>query len=582
MKKILSLLLVLVMALGLGSAFAEPALTKDIVVLYTNDVHCGIDAGIGYSGLAAYRNKLVEEGNHVTLVDVGDAIQGEPVGTISQGSYIIDIMNHLGYDIATIGNHEFDYGMDRFLELKEMAQFPYVAVNFMDLQTMQPILEPYRIFDYEGVKVAYLGIATPKTFTSSTPTYFQDEADNFIYSFSQGDNGQELYDAVQAAVEDARAAGAQYVVALAHLGIEAECAPWMSTDIITNTTGIDVVLDGHSHSVIPQELVKNKDGEDVILSQTGTKLQNVGVLRIGVDGVVSTSLLSWDAAANKTIDAVNELLEEPLQMVGVIMDVDGTPTADILRLDADTAKIVDDINAHLSDTLQQVVAQSEVDLIVYEPGTDPAVRLIRNAETNLGNLCADAYRMITGANIGLVNGGGIRVDIPAGEITYDEILKVHPYGNELCMVEATGQEVLDALEMGARVVPEENGGFLHVSGLTYEIHTYVPNSVKLSDEGLFQSVEGEYRVQNVMVDGQPLDLAATYTVASHNYLIKNAGDGMTMFQDNNLLLDSIMLDNQVLINYITQPETLGGVVGQEYAEIYGEGRIVAVPEKVAE
>lgn len=536
MKKRFALLLVCILALGLYPALAEPvALTKDIVVLYTNDVHCAIDQGFGYAGLATYRDLLVDQGNHVTLVDCGDALQGEPVGTLSKGESIIQLMNTLGYDVATIGNHEFDYGMDRFLELADSAAFPYVACNLKDLRTGESVFDAYQMLEYDGVKVAYVGIATPKTFTSSTPVYFQDEEGNFVYSFYQGGEGQELYGAVQSAVDEARAEGAQYVIALAHLGIEEECSPWMSTEVIANTTGIDVVLDGHSHSVLPQERVKNKAGEDVLLSQTGTKLSHIGVLRISQAGALETSLLAWN---KETSDAVG------------------------------------DIQAQLSETLNQVVARSDVDLVINQPGTDPAVRLIRNAETNLGDLCADAYRAISGADISLLNGGSIRVDIKAGDITNNDILKVHPYGNGLCMVEATGQQVLDALEMGAREVPGENGGFLQVSGLTYEIHTGIPSSVEMTEEGLFAGVNGEYRVKNVLVDGAPLQLEATYTVASHNYLIKNAGDGMNMFQDSPLLLDNIMLDNQVLITYIV--ENLGGVVSAGYEDIYGQGRIVGV------
>lgn len=542
MRKLFSLLLALTIALAFTPAIAEtPALEKDIVVLYTNDVHCAVDSGWGYTGLASYREALLEDGNYVTLVDNGDSIQGEPLGTISRGSYIIDLMNQVQYDVATVGNHEFDYGVDRLMELTEMANFPYVCLNFIDLTANKPVFDAYKIIEYGDVKVAYLGIATPKTFTSSTPTYFQDEDGKFIYSFLQGDNGKELYDAVQASVDLARADGAHYVIAMTHLGIEEECAPWTVGDIITNTAGIDVVLDGHSHSVIAQDIVKNKEGKDVLLSQTGTKLSNIGELRISKDGALSTKLLDW----NKS-----------------------------------TADAISNIKGQLEETLSEVVAKSDVDLVIFEPDTDPPVRIIRNAETNLGDLCADAYRYISGAEIALVNGGGIRVNINAGDITYNDILLVHPYGNALCMVQATGQQILDALEMASRAVPGENGGFLQVSGLTYEIHTYIESSVTTTDEGMFTGVEGEYRIKNVMVAGEPLELQKTYTVASHNYLLVSGGDGLGMFMDAPLLLEDIMLDNQVLITYIT--EALGGVVGEGYTDVHGEGRIVAVPEKPAE
>ena len=553
MKKLLSLLLCLFLLLTLPAAMAESApAAKDIVVLFTNDVHCGVDAGLGYAGLWAYRNHLVQNGETVTLVDCGDAIQGEPIGTLSGGSYIIDIMNQVGYDIATPGNHEFDYGMERFLELVGMANFPYVSANFN--KSGELVLEPYKILDYDGVKVAYVGVSTPQSITTSTPKYFQDENGEFIYGFMPGDEGNELYAGVQKAVDAARAEGADYVIAIAHLGISAESAPWMSTDLISHTGGIDVVLDGHSHSVIENTLVQDKDGKRVLLTSTGTKFAYVGELRINAEGEITNLLHPWD---NDTVRFLKD-------------------TAMMSFVNNDTDSFIQGIKGQYEELLSTVVARTEVDLIINEPNVDPPVRIIRVAETNLGDLCADAYRMQAGADVAVVNGGGIRTTIPAGDITYGNVLSVHPYGNSLCLVEATGQEILDALEMGARVVPGENGGFLHVSGMSYEIHTYIESGVQTSDENMFVGVEGEYRVKNVKVGDEPLNLEKVYTFASHDYLIKNGGDGFTMFQDNTLLLDSIMLDNQVLITYITQ--TLGGVVGEQYAAPYGEGRIIAVPE----
>ncbi len=513
-----------------------PTLDKDLVILYTNDVHCGVDDATGYAGLAAMKAQLEKDGCYVALVDSGDAVQGAPIGTLSTGSYIIDIMNEIGYDVMIPGNHEFDYGMDRFFELKEQAKFPIISANFTDLRTNEPVLDAYVIKEYNGVKVAFVGMSTPKTITSSTPTYFQDESGTFIYSFGQDADGSTMYAMVQKAVDAARAEGAQYVIGLAHLGVTSDCAPWMSTDVIANTNGIDIVLDGHSHSTIDCERVRNKDGEWVFLSSTGTKLNAIGMTLIQANGNVSTGLIT-----------------------------------DYAEKDADTDAFIKNIQAEFDGVLKTVVAKTDVELTITEPGTD--VRIVRNAETNLGDLCADAYKAMSGADVAFVNGGGIRKSIPAGDITYEQILNVHPFGNALCMVEASGQEILDALEMSVRVTPEENGGFLQVAGLTFEINTKTKSSVTLDENGLFVSVDGDRRVENVLVNGEPIDPAKTYTVACHDYLLKSAGDGFTMFQDNTLLLDCIMLDNQVLINYII--DTLGGVVGEDYANPYGQERIIA-------
>ena len=518
--RILALMLVLIMVLaGCGTGNSTPA-AKDIVILYTNDAHCGIEDGMGYQGLSAAKRALLAAGNKVLLVDNGDAVQGDTIGTLSKGEYIIDIMNKLGYDVATPGNHEFDYGMDQFNKLVEKADFDYISCNFVD-KDGNPVLKPYVIKEADGVKIAFVGISTPKTITTSTPTYFQDGNGNYIYGFMQDDTGEKLYAAVQSAVDAARKEGAKYVIAMAHLGIEADCQPWTSSDVIVNTSGIDVMLDGHSHSTIAGDIVKNKEGKDVILTSTGTKLANIGCLTITADGKLSTALINDDGMS----DTIAE------------------------------------IKSGYEEIVNTVVASTKVELTVNDPVSGE--RMVRRQETNLGDLCADAYRAMSGADIAVVNGGGIRVSIPAGDITYGQIIAVHPFGNEMCVVEATGQQILDALEMGARNAPGECGGFLQVSGMSYEIDLNVEPTVEVNADGMFTGVSGKYRVKNVKVGDEPLDLAKTYTLASHNYMLKSAGDGMAMFQGCTLLQDSVMIDNQVLINYIV--DVLGGVVGEDYA-----------------
>ena len=552
MKKILAVLLALTMLLGV-SALAEenaPLFQQDVMILFTSDVHCGIESNFGYAGLAMVRDAYKNAGYHVLLVDNGDSIQGEPVGTMTTGEANVKLMNAVGYDIATMGNHEFDYGMDRFFELSKMANFPYISCNFNKNGELQ--FAPYIIKEFDGVKLAFVGITTPKTLTSSTPKYFQDENGNFIYGFFEDETGEGLYNAVQKAVDDARAEGATFVIAMAHLGNEAECSPYTYKDVIANTTGIDALLDGHSHDTDHVEM-RNKARETVLRQGCGTKLEGVGYLKIAAkNGAMKAGVMMWN---NDDFNATQ-----------------------LYQLDTDVTKAVAEATETLNAKLAEVVAKTDVELTINDPVAvtedGKAVRIIRNAETNLGDLCADAYRYVSGADIAFVNGGGIRVSIKEGDITLNDILKVHPFGNALCVCEATGQQILDALEFGAKDVPGEFGGFLQVSGLTYEIHTSVPSSVKLDEKGLFAGVEGEYRVKNVMVGDEPLDLEKIYTLASHNYMLQGQGDGYTIFEDNVYTQESVMLDNQVLITYIT--EGLNGVVGAEYANPYGQGRIVAV------
>ena len=558
MKKFVSLLLILAMVFTLfcGAAFAEDTeeaaeRTSDVVILFTSDVHCGIDQGFGYAGLEGIRDYLVAQGNDVILVDNGDNIQGEPIGTMTKGAELVNLMGEMGYSVAIPGNHEFDYGMDTFLALAEKAKFDYISCNFNHEGEL--VFQPYVIRDLGGAKVAFVGVTTPKTLTSSTPKYFQNEEGEFVYGFFQDETGEGVYNAVQKAVDDARAEGADYVVVMGHMGDELECAPWKYDDVISNVSGIDVFLDGHSHDT-NQVVMKDKDGKEVIRSACGTKLACIGWCRIAVDGTISTGLYTWDN--------------------------DGS-VPEMLGLSNKMSKAVSSAKAVLDKKLGETVATSSVLLTINDPEAVDAngkpIRMVRSAETNLGDLCADAYRFVSGADIAFVNGGGVRTNIAAGKITLNDILKVHPFGNAMCVIEVKGQQILDALEWGARKVPGENGGFLQVSGLTYEIHSYLPDPCLVDENTMCAGFEGERRVKNVLVGGEPLDPEATYTLASHDYMLLNGGDGYTAFEGATLLQDRVKLDNQVLIDYIT--ENLGGVIGEQYESLTGDGRIVIVEEK---
>ena len=550
----------LVMAAVMAFSLAVPSLAADegegtaaeagdIVVLYTNDVHCGVEDNLGYAALAGYKFDMENQygAENVTLVDIGDAVQGGLIGAFSDGEWITDIMNYVGYDLAVPGNHEFDYGMEQFLSLAEQAEFPYICSNFMDLTTGKSVFEPYQIIRYGDVQVAYVGIGTPESITKSTPTYFQDEDGSFLYGFCSGGDGQELYDNVQASVDAARAEGADYVVALAHLGIDSQSSPWMSTEVIANTTGIDVMLDGHSHSTVEMEQVKNKDGETVILSQTGTKLAAIGKLTIKADGTMATELVT---SYDNIISAAS----------------------------ADAATFIASINEQYEETAGQVVASSDVLLTIYE--ADGTTRAVRSQETNLGDLCADAYRIMMGADIGWVNGGGIRDNIAAGEITYGDIITVHPFGNMVCLVEVSGQQILDALELAYMYVGEaESGGFLQVT-----IDATVPTSVVLDENKMFLEVSGARRVTEALVMDQatgeysPVDPDGRYTLACHDYMLYDKGDGFAMFGKDNVtvLKDRVMADNEVLINYIV--DELGGSVPADYAQAQGRITIKTTAE----
>ena len=598
----LAIVLTTVTVMGLpltGGPVTALAADKDIVVLYTNDVHCGVDDNIGYAGLALYKKEMQQQTPYVTLVDTGDAIQGAPIGTLSDGGYLIDIMNYVGYDFAVPGNHEFDYGMPRFLELAGKLNCGYYSCNFIDSATGAPVFAPYKMFTYGATQVAFVGVTTPESFTKSTPAYFQDSQGNYIYSFCEDESGQKLYDQVQANVDAARTAGADYVILAGHLGENGITQKWSSASVIANTTGIDACIDGHSHETVPSENVKNKNGQNVVLTQTGTKLNHIGKLTISADGSIRTELVSEVPAADldreytvQEHDSLSRIAKRELGSYNRWIDIynsnlDKIKNADVIPVglnivipgksyinpdgkaaDYGTYQFIQSIENQYNETLKTVLGTTPYELTVNDPATGN--RIIRNAETNLGDLTADAYRAELGADIGLSNGGGIRSVIKPGNITYNDTLAVFPYGNMGCVIEATGQQIKDALEMASRNCPEESGGFLQVSGLTYTIDTSVKSGVQTDDKGNFTGVSGAYRVMDIKVGGEPIDLNKTYTVASHNYMLKQGGDGMTMFKGCNVIRDEVMVDVDILSSYIRR---MGGSVTSEYANPGGQGRI---------
>ncbi|MCR5421204.1 MAG: bifunctional metallophosphatase/5'-nucleotidase [Lachnospiraceae bacterium] len=531
---------------GGGSENKEIEKNGEIMILFTSDVHCGVEEGFGYAGLYRIRDSLEKKGYTTILADNGDSIQGDTIGTVTRGEAIIDIMNELKYDVAIPGNHEFDYGMDRFLQLTGKADFPYICCNFR--KEGRNVFPAYVIKEACGLKIAFVGVLTPETIITSTPAYFQNEEGEYIYDFLGDETGETLCKAVQEAVDDAKAEGADLVYVLGHMGKNSALGPWTYKDIISNTEGIDVFIDGHSHDT-DKVIVDNKKGETVDRVAVGTKLNCIGYSHITRDGIIEkTDAWSWPNKDN---------------------------AAELFDIDNEISEKIDHITENTDLELDKVVARTEVDLRIYDPDkkddSGNPVRIVRKSETNLGDLCADAIKDQMNADIAIINGGGIRADIEKGDITYGDILKVMPYNNKICVIEATGEQILDALEWGSRSLPEEMGGFLQVSGITYEVDTSLPSGCISDDNGLCSGIEGDRRVKNVFVGDTLIDPAKTYSVAGINYILTDNGDGFAAFEEAKIINNSGKLDNQVIIDYIT--ETLNGVIGGEYSDIYGQGRI---------
>ena len=509
------------------------AADKDIVILYTNDIHCAIDDNESLAGLSQYKQDVLKTTPYVALVDAGDAIQGSPIGKLSSGEVFTNLMNAIGYDFAIPGNHEYDYGMERFLELSKKLNCGYYSCNFLGANGKN-VLPAYKIMTFGETKVAFIGVTTPSSLSSSTPIFFQDGKGNYIYSFCEDLNGAKLYKQIQKTVDKVRK-DVEYVILVAHLGVNGAQERWSSVAVAQNISGVDVIIDGHSHEVNTATVVQDKFGKDVLITQTGTKLQNIGQLTISTDGKVTTKLIN--SLQNK--DAVLE-------------------------------KLIAQEKAAFEEILKQPLGEAVVPLYVNNPANGK--RLVRNAECNMGNLVADAMRKVLNADIGLVNGGGIRKNIPQGVFTYKDILEVLPFGNTCAVKEVSGQQILDALEMGVRNLPRESGSFLQVSGIAYEVNASLPSNIVLNDKGAFVKVNGAYRVQNVKVAGKALELNKLYTVASNSYILEKNGDGMTMFKNGKVLYSGDnMTDAEVVIEYVQNH--LNARVGEEYQNPLGEGRI---------
>ncbi|MCI5699402.1 MAG: bifunctional metallophosphatase/5'-nucleotidase [Lachnospiraceae bacterium] len=515
--------------------WAEKKEDLNLTILYTNDVHTYINKSLSYATISAIKKEYEDTGENVLLVDAGDHIQGTAYGSLDSGKTIIDLMNAADYDLATLGNHEFDYGMNRTMEVIEEADFPYVSCNFYSLERKENVLDSYEMFDIDGNKVAFVGITTPESFTKSTPAYFMNEdRTEYIYDILGGEDGQLLYDTVQTAIDEAHAEGADYVIALGHLGIDPSSKPWTSEEVIANTTGLDAFIDGHSHSTIPMKEVEDEEGNPVVLTQTGYYFSGIGKMTINGSDITAELITEYEGEGDAAVEAIqNQWIE------------------------------------NVDTQLGRKIAFSEINFTVNNP-EDPSDRIIREMETNLGDLNADAYYYYfneveeLGCDVAFMNGGGIRANVDAGDWTYKTCKTVNPFGNVICLLEVSGQQILDALEFGARYSggDEDCGGFLHVAGMTYDINTDIENTVQVDEKGVWiGGPTGEYRVQNVKIydkkSGEyvPLDVNKNYKVGGINYTLRNSGDGFAMFNDATLVKDYCGEDYLIFAKYL---ENFGG------------------------
>ena len=530
-------------SVGAPAAFAEETNCffgdkADVTILYTNDVHTYIDNKSPkptYAAIAALKKSIQDTGRDVLLVDAGDHIQGTAYGSMDDGATIIELMNEAGYDLATPGNHEFDYGMARAKAVLREAKFPYISCNWIDLRTGFRVLSSVKFFCVGGRRIAFVGVTTPETFTKSTPAYFMDESHSrYIYDILGGEDGRKLYDAVQKAIDKAEFWGADTIIGLGHLGVDPSSSPWTSEEVIAHTHGFTAFIDGHSHTVMENKQVPDASGKAVTLTQTGSYFKNIGKMTVAADGTIRTELID-------TCDA----------------------------LDAAVAAATADWIGAVDDMLGEEIAVGDSNFYINDPATGK--RRIRMAETNLGDFVADGIYTYFNeieelhCDLAIMNGGGIRADVPAGAWSFKTCKTVSPFGNVACLMSVTGRQIQDALEFGARFVGsdgKENGGFLHVAGAKYEIHAMIPNNVQIDEKNVWQGSAATPRVCNVEIYDKaagtykPLDPNATYALAGMNYTLRNLGDGFAMFDGATLIKDYVAEDYLVMASYAAM---FGGV-----------------------
>lgn len=515
MKKFFVMLLVITMVMtSLGFSFANDSEAVEITILHTNDMHSRVeesDSGIGYAKLATLVKEYREKAGNVLLLDAGDTFHGENIANLVEGISIAKIMNLVGYDAMTAGNHDFNYGQERLLELNEVTNFPVLGANVLKTDKTT-LLQEYVVFEFEGVKVGIFGLCSPETSYKTHPK-------NVI-----GLTFEDPVTIAKAMVEKLKDE-VDVIIALAHLGEEGEDT---SIKVAEEVEGIDLIIDGHSHS----EYQEGKLVNDVLIASTGEYSKNVGFVEIQVkDGTV----------IEKTAKLISK--EETEAVEG----------------DKEVLQAIEEIKNAQQEILAEVIGYTEVDL-------DGARENVRTRETNLGNLVVDAFLAETGADIAMTNGGGIRSSLEAGEITKDDVITILPFSNFMITKKMTGSMIKEALEFSVRLYPEQNGGFLHVAGLTFS----------------FDPTKGQgERVFNVMVGGEPLDLEKEYIVATHDFLAAG-GDGYEMFAGTETVNEFPVM-NEVVMNYIKEKGVVSPVVEGRIAVVeVGEKAVEEIEEIVAE
>ena len=522
--------------------------SDDIIIIHTNDVHCGFMDSIGYDGLMLYKKELQKKYKNVLTVDIGDHIQGDVIGLISKGLEIIDIMNKIGYDISALGDHEFDYGLNSLFYCHQKLNCGYISANYCYRKNKTLIFPPYKIINVGNKKIGFIGLTTHETLTNSYLHNIIDKEGNMIYDFISKNEGKDLYELTQKYINELKRKGMDYIIILDHIGFgRNEIYKITSINLLSNIYGIDAIIDGHTHRVY-NITKKDKDGKDIILTQTGTKLSYIGVIKIKNNGEIISELIDKVPEPEEKENA--KKIKRNNKEVWV---------------DAEMNNYLINLENYYNEKLNQKIGYSHFDLIVKIDNK----KLCRSEETTLGNLISDATRTIGKGQIALKLGGTIQDNLLKGDITYKKILNISPYSNEIINKEILGKDILDALELSVRYLPEKQSRFLQVSGMSFKVNISINSTVIVDEDETFVKVKGKRRVFDVKVGTEKLDINKPYKVSMNSY-IGEGGDGFSMFRKYEIISSTSLYDVEVIILYINK--TLNGNISNYYRKT--KGRII--------
>ena len=516
-KKLTAIIIVLTLLVAILMPTSVFAADTTIVIAHTNDIHArvfeGKYAGMGLAKVATLVDELRAENPNTLLFDAGDTFHGQTFATLENGASVVEVYNLMSYDLMVPGNHDFNYGYERLLELADIADFPIIAANVLK-ENGTTLLDAYKIFTVDGVKIGVFGLATPETTYKTHP----DNVAGLTFA-DPSVKAQEMVTLLQGQNCDV-------IIALAHLGIDAD-STYTSEQVAMDVEGIDIIIDGHSHTVLEEGLTVN----GTLIASTGEYDKNLGVVTITLSGGSITTKI---ASLVTKSDA-----EET------------TPHADVVAL-------TESISSTHEVILSEVVGRTTINLMGERD-------YVRTGETNLGNMITDAMIEESGADVSLTNGGGIRASIDAGYITKGDIITVLPFGNYIITKEVTGAVIKEALEHGTSSYPDASGKFPHVGGMTYAIDLNKP----VTD-----------RVVDIMINGVALDLEATYVLATNDFMAAG-GDGYTMLTTETV--NEYKALDEAVIDYISSkgvvaplPENRITVIDGSYVNVSGDGTYIVV------